>query len=116
MPVTPLLCSAAATLGYVASLILLPSGAVFAATHGAAYAALMQGARIGRRALQVRLHLAIAEVGETSGAVAFSDHPLVGWIGAVTCVLPVAAPGAARSGHLAIGGPGAAAARGTGHR
>ncbi|MBO9334847.1 MAG: hypothetical protein J7455_08730 [Roseiflexus sp.] len=76
----------------------------------------VQGARIGRRALQVRLHLAIAEVGETSGAVAFSDHPLVGWIGAVTCVLPVAAPGAARSGHLAIGGPGAAAARGTGHR
>jgi hypothetical protein len=70
------------------SLILLPSGAVFAATHAAAYAALVRGCPPpDPRAPVVRVHPAIAEVWAAAGAVANSVHPLIAWSGAVGALL-----------------------------
>jgi len=70
------------------SLILLPSGAVFAATHAAAYAALVRGCPPpDPRAPLVRVHPAIAEVWAAAGAVANSVHPLIAWSGAVGALL-----------------------------
>ena len=70
------------------SLILLPSGAAFAASHAAAYAALVRGCPPpDPRAPLVRVHPAIADTWEAARAVARSDHPLVAWSGVVGLVL-----------------------------
>ena len=70
------------------SLILLPSGAVFAATHAAAYAALVRGCPPpDPRAPLVRVLPAVVEVWETARAIARSSHPLIASIGAVGALL-----------------------------
>jgi hypothetical protein len=70
------------------SLILLPSGAVFAASHAAAYATLVRGCPPpDPRAPVVRVHPAIAEVWTAADAVANSAHPLIAWSGAVGALL-----------------------------
>jgi len=70
------------------SLILLPSGAVFAATHAAAYATLVRGCPPpDPRAPLVRVLPAVVEVWETARAVGRSSHPLIACIGAVGALL-----------------------------
>jgi len=70
------------------SLILLPSGAVFAATHAAAYAALVRGCPPpDPRAPLVRVLPAVVEVWETARTMARSSHPLIAWTGAVGALL-----------------------------
>jgi hypothetical protein len=70
------------------SLILLPSGAVFAASHAAAYATLVRGCPPpDPRAPLVRVLPAVVEVWETARAIARSSHPLIAWIGAIGALL-----------------------------
>lgn len=70
------------------SLILLPSGAVFAASHAAAYATLVRGCPPpDPRAPLVRVLPAVVEVWETARAVGRSSHPLIAWIGAAGALL-----------------------------